>query len=80
MAHTLWMRTIPRLAYTRDEAAQALGVSVCTVDRLIKKRLVKPARVMGRTLIPISELDKLLSEDYLIKTDGRRNNGRKRAR
>lgn len=71
------MSEIRRLAYTRIEAAEALGVSVCSVDRLIKKRQIRCARVLGRTLIPVAELEKVLNTDSVPRSDGRKSNGRK---
>lgn len=71
------MSEIRRIAFTREEAAKSLGVSVCTIDRLIKKRVIRASRVLGRTLIAVSELEKLLNYEYFAKTDGRKTNGRK---
>jgi hypothetical protein len=51
-----------RLAYSRKQAAEALGVSISTVDR----RLVPAVRTVktpwGQRLIPVAELERFLRE------------------
>jgi hypothetical protein len=49
-------QTIPRLAFTRKEAAQALGLSVVTIDRLTERGLLKPSRHTRRPLYSLGEL------------------------
>jgi DNA-binding transcriptional MerR regulator len=47
---------IPKLMFTRAEAAQALGLSVVTIDRLTERGLIKPNRATRRPLFSLSEL------------------------
>ncbi len=51
-----------KLAYTVDESAQALGVSVTTVWTMIREGDVVAKKVRGRTLIPREELQRVLDE------------------
>jgi MerR HTH family regulatory protein len=48
--------TVPKLALTRGEAAQALGLSVVTIDRLTQRGLLKPSRHTRRPLYSLAEL------------------------
>ena len=52
----------PKLALTRVEAADALNVSPATLDRLVKRRLLRPSRALKRPLFAISELERFLRE------------------
>ena len=52
----------PKLALTRVEAADALNVSPATLDRLVKRGLIRPSRALKRPLFAISELERFLSE------------------
>jgi recombinase len=53
---------VRRLAYSRRQAAEALGVSIATVDR----RLVPTVRTVktpwGQRLIPVDELERFIAE------------------
>lgn len=51
-----------RLAYTRVEAAEVLGVTPVTVDRLAKRGLLRPSRATRRPLYPHWELERFLRE------------------
>ena len=51
-----------RLALSRVEAGKALGVSVITIDRLVKRGLLRPSRATRRPLFPIWELERFLRE------------------
>lgn len=51
-----------RLAYTRAETAQALGVSAPTVDRLTKRGLLRPSRATRRPLYSKAEIERFLTE------------------
>jgi Recombinase len=70
--HTSWQRAlepkpqkvprqVKRLAYTRNQAAEALGISRTTLTRLLPyiDTIETP---WGTTLIPIDELERLLAE------------------
>jgi len=51
-----------RLAYSRKEAAEILGISPITVDRLAKRGLLRPSRATRRPLYPKWELERFLRE------------------
>jgi DNA-binding transcriptional MerR regulator len=51
-----------KLALTREEAADALGVSAITVDRLAKRGLIHPSRATRRPLYPIWEIERFLRD------------------
>lgn len=44
------------------KAAQLLGIGYATIYRWIKQDKILPIRLGGRTLIPKSEIDRLLGE------------------
>ena len=52
----------PKLALTRVEAADALNISPATLDRLVKRGLLRPSRALKRPLFAISELERFLRE------------------
>jgi len=52
----------PKLALSRTEAAQALGVSPITVDRLALRGLLRPSRATRRPLYAVDELRRFLAE------------------
>lgn len=55
--------TIVKLALTRVEAAAALGFkNPITIDRLVKRGLLKPSRATRRPLFSIEELQRFLRE------------------
>ncbi len=47
---------IPKLTFTRNEAASALGLSVVTIDRLTGRGLLKANRATRRPLYTLAEL------------------------
>ena len=51
-----------KLAYTVDEAAQAIGVSTTTVWTMIREGEVMAKKVRGRTLVPRDELQRVLDQ------------------
>lgn len=51
-----------RLAYTRTEAARALGVTPVTIDRLAKRGLLKPSRATRRPLYSVREIERFLDD------------------
>jgi DNA-binding transcriptional MerR regulator len=51
-----------RLAFTRTQAAEALGVSPVTIDRLTKRGLLRPSRATRRPLYAVSEIERFLRE------------------
>jgi excisionase family DNA binding protein len=52
------------IAMTKQEAAQMLGVSLSTIDRLIALRELHVRRLGRRVLIPRSSLDALMLKDH----------------
>jgi excisionase family DNA binding protein len=54
------------LAYTRQAAAKALGVSLPTLDRLVSRGLLRPSRACRRPLFSLEELKRFL----LVTTNG----------
>lgn len=53
---------ISRLSFSRTEAAEILGLSPITIDRLTKRGLLNPSRATRRPLYPIWELERFLKE------------------
>ena len=52
----------PKLALTRVEAADALNISPATLDRLVKRGLLRPSRAVRRPLFSIAEIERFLRE------------------
>jgi hypothetical protein len=50
-----------RLAYSQAEFAAMIGVSLATAGRMIRSGVVWSVKVNGRRLIPLSEIEKLLT-------------------
>src|ERR671925_96069 len=53
---------VERLAYTREQAAEALGISLATLDRRVVPVIATVETKWGRRLIPVSELERYLAE------------------
>jgi hypothetical protein len=53
---------IPKLALNRIEAAQALGQSPASIDRLTKRGLLRPSRATRRPMYPVKDLERFLME------------------
>ncbi|MCG8602617.1 MAG: helix-turn-helix domain-containing protein [Verrucomicrobiales bacterium] len=53
---------VPKLALSRREAAQAIGVSAVTIDRLTTRGLLNPSRATRRPLYPVTEIERFLRE------------------
>lgn len=51
-----------RLAYTRKETAEILGVCTLSVDRLTKRGLLRPSRALRRPLYSKAEIERFLAE------------------
>jgi excisionase family DNA binding protein len=51
-----------RLAYTKAEAAALLGISMPTLDRLVRRGLLKPSRALRRPLFSRRQLERFLEE------------------
>jgi hypothetical protein len=50
------------LAYTRRQAAEALGVSIATLDRRVIPTIATVRTEWGARLIPVDELEQFLAE------------------
>jgi hypothetical protein len=61
---------IPKLALNRVEAAEAIGLSPATIDRLTARGLLRPSRATYRPMYAVTELQRFLNEtskaDYEI--------------
>jgi hypothetical protein len=53
---------LPKLALSRIEAAQALGISAPTLDRLTLRGLLRPSRATRRPLYAVAELQRFLRD------------------
>lgn len=51
---------VERLAYTRRQAAEALGVSISTIDRRVVPSIETVKLPWGQRLIPVDELERFL--------------------
>ncbi len=51
-----------RLAYSRVETAEILGISAPSVDRLTKRGLLRPSRATRRPLYSKAEIERFLAE------------------
>jgi Recombinase len=51
-----------RLAYSRKQAAEALGVSISTIDRHLVRAVNTVKTPWGQRLIPVAELERFLQE------------------
>lgn len=58
------MEPIERLAYTKAEAASALGLCLRTIDNLIAAKELTTRKIGRRVLIPASALRSLLRCDH----------------
>jgi hypothetical protein len=54
-----------RLAYSRKQAAEALGVSISTIDRRVVPAVHTVKTPWGQRLIPVAELEHFLREHLL---------------
>lgn len=61
--------TIPRTAYSVNEAAEALGLSRQTVYSLIHTPSFPSVKVGGRTLIPVAALETWLNTQMMSQKD-----------
>lgn len=53
---------VPKLALTREEAAQAIGVHPITISRLTERGLLRPSRATRRPLYSIEEIQRFLRD------------------
>ena len=52
----------PKLALNRIEAAEAIGISPATLDRLTVRGLLRPSRATRRPIYAVKELERFLKE------------------
>ncbi len=64
-SNTVSISGAPRLALSRVEAAQSLGVHPGTIDRLVKNGQLRPSRATRRPLFPVTEIERFLRETTL---------------
>jgi hypothetical protein len=67
---------VERLVYSREQAAEALGVSLATLDRRVVPAIATVKSEWGARLIPSGELERYLAE----RREEPRAPGRRRAR
>jgi excisionase family DNA binding protein len=53
-----------RLLYRRIEAAEALGLSIRTIDFVVAKQLLRVRRIGRRVLIPKAEIERFAKMDH----------------
>ncbi len=53
---------VSKLAVTRVEAAALLGVHVNSIDRLVRRGVLKPSRALRRPLFSLAELQRFLAQ------------------
>ena len=57
--------SIPRLAFSRAEAAKSLGISTESLDRLVKRGLIRPSRALRRPIFSVIHLQDDLNETII---------------
>lgn len=53
-------RKYPRLALSRREAAKLLNIHVNSLDRLVRRGLIRPSRALRKPLFTRDELERFL--------------------
>jgi predicted urease superfamily metal-dependent hydrolase len=53
---------LPKLAYTRDETAQVLGLHPITISRLTEQGKLRPSRATRRPLYSAEEIQRFLRD------------------
>ena len=53
---------LPKLGFSRHEAAEILGVSVESLDALTKRGLLRPSRALRRPIYTLKELSRYLDD------------------
>jgi excisionase family DNA binding protein len=56
--------TVPKLLFTRSEAAQMLALSLRTIDTLVVNKQLKAVRIGRAVRIPLDELQRFLRRDH----------------
>jgi excisionase family DNA binding protein len=55
---------LPKLLFTRTEAAQMLALSLRTIDTLVMNKQLKAVRIGRAVRIPLDELQRFLRRDH----------------
>src|SRR3989442_4496401 len=63
--------SVTRLTYSRKQAAEALGVSITTIDRRVVPAIDTVKTPWGQRLIPVDELERFV-DDHLERGQGPR--------
>jgi hypothetical protein len=58
---------VARLAYTRRQAAEALGISISTIDRRVVPAIDTVKTPWGQRLIPVDELERFMREHLELR-------------
>ena len=53
---------VPKIGFSRIEAAQALGISPNSLDRLAARGLIRPSRALRRPIYSLEDLTRFLDE------------------
>lgn len=61
-SNTIGSQSLPKVGYTREQAAEMLGISIESLTRLAARGLIKPSRALRRPLYSIVELQRFLAE------------------
>jgi hypothetical protein len=56
--------TVDKLLYSRRDAAEALSLSIRSVDYLITTRRLSTRRIGGKILIPARDIQRFAREDH----------------
>lgn len=64
--------TVPPLAYTVHEVAQALRVSARTVRNLLREGQLVRRKIGARTVVPVSSVEAFLQRDHSTGEEGKR--------
>lgn len=60
---------LPKLCFTRGEAAEIINVSPATLDRLVRRQKIHPLRDTRRPMFPIWEIERFLRGESEIRKD-----------
>lgn len=67
VTHATSSPSLPKVGYTRDEAAKMLGISVESLTRLAARGLIKPSRALRRLIYSVEEMERFM-KDTCINT------------
>lgn len=52
---------VRQMVLSRNEACRALGVSINTIDRIVRSGKLRAKRLEGRVVIPVSEIERYIA-------------------